>query len=321
MLAEGEWVAENPDSGPGHRSFHLNELYSPVTRWGSLAKKFRMATREAKTGNTASLHNFINSSLGEPWSEDQHRGDPRPVSFILGKRNDLPEGIIPAGTVGIVAGADTQDNGFWLTVWAFDTDLGMHLVTDGFVPDLATLYTRTARTYQTRDGALTVPVYRVMIDAMGHRTTEVYEFARKNPLFQPVQGDSMKSATWATSSLDTYKGRDGKKYQIPGGLNLLRLDGGYFKNLLATKLHLEPGQAGGVTLHRDTGEEFARQMGVEYKDERGNWKCPHGKDNHLWDCTVYALFGADVAGFRGRQVPAGQAGQGKRKLTIIRRSQ
>jgi len=299
MVRSGSWTVTNPDAPADHRSYHLNELYSPWTRWGELVVKFRQATAEAKKGDTGRLHNFVNSSLAEPWTEDQHRGESRPASLILARRTDRPTAMVPDDTLGLICGADTQDNGFWLAVWSFDRDLTMSLVTEAFVPDLATLTARTIGSRFTDTQGRAYGVNRIMIDAMGHRTAEIYDYARKNSAIHPVQGkDHLSGRTWTVSPVDAVKGRDGKRYPVPGGLNLTLLDTSFFKTILANKLMMDPGAPGGVRLPDDVSEDFVAHMGAEYQDDRGNWHCPKSKANHLWDCSIYALAGAEIAGIR-----------------------
>ena len=44
----GEWVSENADADPAHRSFHLSELYSPWSSWAKIAAAFEAANTPAK---------------------------------------------------------------------------------------------------------------------------------------------------------------------------------------------------------------------------------------------------------------------------------
>jgi phage terminase large subunit GpA-like protein len=137
------------------------------------------------------------------------------------------------------------------------------------------------------------------MDSQGHRTADVYDFCRTNPLFRPVKGEQRLSGRpWTVTVLDSVKRRDGKRYPIPGGLQLLRIDTNFYKDLIAGKMALQAENPGRFHLHTDPGDEYLKQVTAEFKNERGVWVCPRHKANHLWDTEVYNLAAADVLGMR-----------------------
>lgn len=297
MLEAGQWIPGNPDAPADRVSYHLSELYSPWTTWGSLAVKFIRATKEAKQGNTGSLHNFVNSSLAEPW-EDRQQSAKEPEA-ILALEVDLPAGVIPSDTVALTAGVDTQDTGFWFTIWAWGQELTGHLVREGFAPDLLVLDSVLWESrYQDQEGR-SHPVRLALIDSQGHRTAEVYDWCRQRPHSRPLKGEQRLSGTpWASSMLEKIPGRDGKQYPVPGGLQLIRVDTNHFKTLLSGKLAVGAGNPGGMTLHKDPSADFIKHMSAEYQDERGIWRQPGHKRCDLWDCSVYGLAAAELLGVR-----------------------
>jgi len=299
LLSKGSWIAENEDAPANHRSYHLNEIYSPWTRWGDLVGKFLLAKAEAKTGATGSLHNFINSSLAEPWIEDEHvkRRSAHDLQRLCDNRQ--PGEIPDDGVIALTMGADTQDDGFWYVVRAWGRDLESWLIREGFCPDLETLRTIASESRYLDSKGNQYAVSRAFIDSGGHRTGEIYELARRHPLFVPIKGEiRLAGRPWSVSVLDSIPKRDGKKYPVPGGLQLMRLDVTYYKDLLAGKLNLEPGSPGRFRLHAEVSGDYLAQMTAEYKDEKGHWQCPGHKANHLWDCEVYCLAAADIQGIR-----------------------
>ncbi|MEA3207672.1 MAG: hypothetical protein QOE70_729 [Chthoniobacter sp.] len=69
MLRDGVWIATFLRAEPGRRSYHLNSLYSLLgreCRWGNIAVKW-LQTK----GSITKRHNFINSTLAEPWDEER----------------------------------------------------------------------------------------------------------------------------------------------------------------------------------------------------------------------------------------------------------
>ena len=80
---------------------------------------------------------------------------------------------------GLTAGVDTQDAGFWYEIraWGFGESEESWQVREGFVTSFADLERVLFRDeYRDVDG-LVYPLQIVVQDAMGHRTTEVYDFA------------------------------------------------------------------------------------------------------------------------------------------------
>lgn len=297
MLEGGTWIPGNPEAPADRVSYHLSELYSPWTTWGALAVKFARANKEARQGSTGALHNFVNSSLAEPWEERQQAAkDPEDLRLL---KTQMLAGEIPPDTVGLTAGVDTQDNGFWFTVWAWGPELTGHLVREGFVPDLTVLDSVLWQSsYVDQDGQV-YPVRLALIDSQGHRTAEVYDWCRQRPQTRPLRGEQRISGTpWAVTVLDKIPGRDGKQYPVPGGLQLVRVDTNFYKSMLSGKLAVEVGMPGGMTLHAGVSEDFVKHMTAEYQDEKGIWRQPGHKRCDLWDCSVYALAAADLLGLR-----------------------
>jgi len=240
---------------------------------------------------------FKNSHEAVPWlSYTIERKEDR----ILALKDDRPSGIVPSGGVVscLLAGIDTQDDGFWYEIRAFGfgESLASWQVRAGFVTafeDLEQVILTTE--YKDRDGA----IHRVQMaahDAMGHRTSAVYNFTRRHRgLILPFQGKDRMTQPYTFSNIEFYPG---SKIPIPGGLRLLKADVTYFKNQLAGKLEIAADDPGAWRYNADTTEEWARQMCAEYQDEKGLWQCPSGRANHAWDCAVLCLVAAEVVGVR-----------------------
>lgn len=81
MLAKCRWIAQKP-SQKLHHSYHINALYSPVglgSTWKDIAKKWLEAQND-----TAELKAFINTYLGEVFTEQGEEVDSSPL--LLRKR-------------------------------------------------------------------------------------------------------------------------------------------------------------------------------------------------------------------------------------------
>jgi phage terminase large subunit GpA-like protein len=224
----------------------------------------------------------------------------------------------------LLAGIDTQDAGWWYEIRAFARGplLESWQIREGFVPADWAVVPRDAlegrpwryhpvfdalreilfeTEYADANGE-TYPVRMAVIDAMGHHATAVYDFCRGHRgRISPLQGMPGRSNTrrkW--SKLDTYPG--GNK-PIPGGVQLFQVDVNAIKDDLSSKLQISAMDPGAWHFHAETSRDWARQMCAEYLDEKTNrWTCPGHKDNHAWDCSVYALALAEELGLNNKPV-------------------
>lgn len=248
----------------------------------------------------------------------EHVQQDRKVDYIMRLVDkNWPRGVVPRDTSSLLLLADTQRYGFFYQVWAcgWGDDLGVTVIDRGFVTKFQHLKDLSEKTWKDPDDN----EYRISagwIDSGGgtdpnhpkhSRTQEVYVFCKKTPLFNPVKGRRNQAQPWNLTRLEYMPSRrTGKKVSIPGGLNLYTLNVTLFKGELATRLQVETGDPGGITLHSGIGEDYAAQMCAEYQDERGYWLCPNGKANHDWDISVYGLAAIDIMGIRNWKRPEEQ---------------
>ncbi|RLB30783.1 MAG: terminase, partial [Deltaproteobacteria bacterium] len=262
-------------------AFHIPSWLSHFVGLAEVAAAFlRSLTDKTK------LKDFRNKHQALPWLDyTQEREEDK----ILALRDDRPRGLVPSGGIisCLTAGVDTQDNGFWYEIraWAYGLAAESWQIREGFVDSFEALARVLFEdSYYDADGN----EYRVRFvvhDAMGHRTAEVYDFARLHRgRMLPFKGEQRMRQPWAISKLDVYPGTN---KPIPGGLRLLRADVNYYKNHLAHKLEIAPADPGAWHLHSETTEEWARQMCAEYINDKGLWENPAGRANHAWDCSVY----------------------------------
>ena len=119
------------------------------------------------------------------------------------------------------------------------------------------------------------------------------------------------------SVIDTMPGRSGAP--IPGGLVLWNIDTSMMKDLIHWRLQVKPGGPQAFYLHSETAEDYAKHLTAEEKrrNRRGEfeWVKVH-RDNHLFDCEVYAAAMADAECWGGIGVlPGGGAAKGKRLVS------
>jgi len=298
----GKWIEERTGLDldahmdayrPRQVGFHLSSLHSPFVSLSETAAAFLRSK-----GDKMKLRDFMNGYLAEPWV-DYHveRSEDR----ILALRDERPRGLVPGdGKVAtLVAGVDTQTDRLVYRIRAvgWGDEEATWGVREGEVMSFEALEQVLWRdSYKDAQGNEYV-VQLTGIDAMGSRTKEVYDWARRHTgKVYALQGVPRMNKPVEFSNIDYYPG---SKIPIPGGLKLMKVLVGFFKNDLAAKLAISPDDPGAFRLHKDTTEDYARQMTAEYYDDKDQmWKCPEKKANHFWDCEVYCLAVAYVLGVK-----------------------
>ena len=286
MLANGEWRADNPDASEGKRSFHLNEILSPITPLPKLIVKFLEAQYKAKRGDLGELQNFVNSSLAEPWRYEAANAltDEKIEGLIdLNRRR----GQVPKHVHGLIAGVDTQDNGFYYVIRAFGEHKCSYLIAEGFVPDFATL--EKVLFLAKYDGW---QVGMSFIDSQGHRTDEVQAFCRKHiQRIIPCVGRP-KSMGKVFSYVQVDQKRGGNK--IIGGLQRIAWNTVAIKDQMFYRMSIKEGDPGEWRIHSEVDNFYKRALKSEFKNDKGDYEHKKHIENHLLDCEAMAYLGAEV---------------------------
>ena len=273
----------------------------------------------AKKGGVAEKIAWINSYEAENYEIETAE---MAEDYILRLRDEtMPRGVVPDDTACLIVTADTQQLGFHYAVWAFGwgEELPMALIEHGYLETFAQLAQMAARPRKDRQGRDCF-CDSGWIDSGGgtnplkpqhSRTEEVYRFCKANPFWRPLKGARKIDGArgWTQKNMEFYPRRRGGRDRlepIPGGLLRWNIDVTLYKNDAAGKLKIEPDDPGAIRLHADVTSDYAKQLCAEYRDERGWWQCPSGRDNHQWDCLVYALFAAAYRHVREWPRPAAE---------------
>ncbi len=293
---------------PKRVGFQISRLYSPIHSFGDIAAEFLLAQNDR-----ARLMNWVNSWMGEDWEETVSE---KKESEILVGKIDLPPLVLPEDTLCLIAGIDPGKNIWWFTVWAWLKSYTIHLVHYGsliqedFVKQLL-----LENVYRTQGGK-EFRIWRAGMDTAGTSlddgditmSVRAYSFIRAIG-----QGNLVRGGFWGTkgasrkmekhmmlSVIDRMPGKNGGP--IPGGLNQWNLDTDYFKDLFHYRLQVKRGDPGGVSLHGETGEDFARHIMAEEKrrDRKGKTEWVQvNANNHWFDCSIIALAPGDPACWGG----------------------
>lgn len=104
MVEAGRWRATAPEV-KGHAGFAINALSSPhySQRWSALVAEFLEAKKSPDT-----LQTFVNTVLGEPWT--QAEGDGLDEDALMARREPFSLAAIPDDVLIMTAGVDVQND-------------------------------------------------------------------------------------------------------------------------------------------------------------------------------------------------------------------
>ena len=285
---------------PKKIGFHLPSWISPFV---SLSKI--MASWFAAQKDKTRLKDFMNKHMAEPW---RIYVSDRKEDYILRLKDDRPRGLVPSGDIisGVTAVVDTQDKGFYYEIraWGYGLIQESWQIREGYTDSFPALDRLLWEDEYFDSSGKKYLIQITLIDAMGHRTAEVYDWCRMRAgrVF-PLQGVERMNQPHAFSKIDCYPGTS---KPIPGGLQLLRVNTNYYKDLLSSKLEINPADPGAWHYHSETTIDWALMMLSEFVNEKGLWECKSGHANHAWDISGYQLAAADLIGlkYRSKQTQA-----------------
>lgn len=281
---------------PRRIGFHYSALISSFV---SLSET--MGVWFEAQGDRNALRDFFNGYLAEPWVDYQAA---REEDSVLALCDERPRDLVPGyaegrpEVAGLLLAADTQDNGLYYLVRAFGygQERESWLVRHGFLPlparhdqvwragvvspDFRALERILEREFRDAEGR-PYYIHRAIVDCQGHRTREVYDFCRRHlGRVWPWRGEQRQQRPVTV-----------KPVRVEQGLMRIHADTNFWKDDLASKLAVAPGDPGAFHLlePRAMGGEYATHLAAEFVNDKGLWECPENRANHYWDCEVMAL--------------------------------
>lgn len=300
MLRRGEWRAVNESQSKVRSvSYHLSSIYSPWVTFGDVAYEFKNSK-----GTPATLMNFINSWLAEPWKSSKTKSTQN-MEFT---QSNYPCGVVPDKAVLLIASVDVQLDHFWWEVRAYAPGVKSYLIDYGQAStweDLEEIIIN--REYPSEYGEPR-QVMKAGIDS-GFRTDEVYQFCSRFPeVCIPLKGSSnhtTMTAPYTMTSLE--KG-------VVGGLKLYVLNTDYWKDFVFARIIRPADEEGTIHLYKECPQEYSDHLRSEEKQEIRNvktgavtvqWKpLTSHPVNHLLDTCTYNAAVADIAGVKYLVEPA-----------------
>lgn len=294
MLRHGEWRAANkPQSKVRSISYHLSSIYSPWVTFGDVAYEFKNSK-----DTPASLMNFINSWLAEPWRSAKTKS----TQALHFTESTYDRGVVPDKATLLIVSVDVQLDHFWWEVRAYAPGVKSYLIDYGQAStwdDLEEIIVN--REYPTEYGEPR-QVMKAGIDS-GFRTDEVYQFCARFPeICIPLKGSSNHKTLTAPYSMSSVeKG-------VIGGLKLYVLNTDYWKDFIFARMVRPTDEVGTIHLFKDCPQEYTDHLRSEEKQEIRNvktgevtvqWKPLTGHPtNHLLDTCTYNAAVADIAGVK-----------------------
>lgn len=304
MLSDPQWVCvkgvdvERPHSVGFHlRAWDCRDV--PI-------HEIAAAWLAAQQGGLVEKIAWANGYEAENYEVDQKQ---RQEDAILALKEPRPEGVVPGGGVVqcMVCGSDTQDNGhyYWIDAVGWGLEGERWRVAAGFVETDAALLQIVFGDGWKDDEGNQYYVRLMVKDAMGHRTSEVYDMCRYLPgRVVGYKGTGRRAAPYTVTRPDRYPGTN---IAIPGGVPLYTCDSHFYKDAVAAKLQIKPADPGAWHLDAGATLEQAAHLCSEYRDERGLWQCPPNRPNHYWDAMVMSYIASDILQCKFYPKPAEQA--------------
>jgi phage terminase large subunit GpA-like protein len=289
------WIPAEPKKKPISVGFHFSAFYSPFVPLGKIAAMIIKAQSDE-----AANHELHNAFLALPYRNE--RASRVEDEILLLADQDMPAGLVPAGSLALIAVVDVQHNGFYFTIrawypgldWQPGQDPEPHLVRHGFVQSWAALQRVLFKDqYRDVEGRAYVINFGLVDSGDGTKSREIYDWCAKNPPIMPSKGGKPSMAQpYRVSNIATHP-----------GLPLYVVNSNHYKNILAARLTIAPHDPSAWMLHSDLKDDqpgalndYARQMVSERRNDQGIWeKIPH-RANHYLDCEVGHLVAYDIAG-------------------------
>lgn len=292
-LAFGEWRPVRENGKAVRRvAYWINTLYSPFVRFSEIAKEYMTSQ-----GDPDLLHNFVNSWLAEPWEDTKLKTN---AEMVLERQTEVEQFVLPEWTKMVTAGVDVQENCLYWTVRAWGDFLTSQNIAHGQAFSFEEIEKIMNLEYRTEKGeALMVDL--CLIDS-GDQTDEVYDFCARNSEWAlPCKGVGSQLSHYRLSTVNKTSSR-------AYGMNLVLVDGGKYKDMIASRLR-KPNGKGSWMVYKGCDEEYAKEVTAEHKVVAKNSKGQQimvwqpkggaqGKDNHYLDCEIYCMAAADVRGVR-----------------------
>lgn len=294
MLNKGNWQATADELTKRRRSYQINSLFAPWTKFGEVAVKYLKAKQTDIGAETNAMQDFYNGELGEPWQDVRKVAD---ANTIGERRAEYRVGQLPFPPRKLVLTVDVQQNSVWYLLRAWCEKNRSYYVTHGLFSDKDDFDSLRNYIVDLRDNGLTCETdghkYRLTHCYMDsrYRTSSVFPFCMKNSC-QPVQGFGNRQNANPFYFVQS-------SYGIPK----ITFDSDYFKTALQLKYFTQDHEEGAWFLPANVHGNYFQQLTAEILINRvdtlnrvtTHWK-EIRRENHLLDCEVIQLLASYTFG-------------------------
>ena len=291
----GTVTGDPPESGTLSR--WCSGLASPFVTIGARVEAYLTAL---KSGETSKIQTAINAGFGEVYAGDG--GDLPKWEEVKNRAEPYKPGSVPLDAIYLTIGIDVQKTRLPYVIRAWGARATSWLIEYG------ELWGETAHPQVWDDLAakITTPIDGMIIKLAfvdsGFRpgkkfdvpVNRVYAFARRFRSFVfPTKGASVPLVTpLVKRKIEVTQQGSQAKY----GLDLIRLDSGYWKSWVHERLAWPADQPGAFHMHEEIGEDYCRQIVAEERISGPGGKkvwVERSRDNHFLDAEAMAA----AAGF------------------------
>lgn len=289
MLQRGQWIGEGECRGVA--GFHINELYSPWRRFGEVASDF-MAAKDYPE----KLKTWVNTALGEVWEDRE--GDAVDESSLKARRGAWGADSLPADTVAVTAGVDTQDDRLEVTRVAWLPEKRVRVVSHHVVsgspgePDTwRKLDAVLLEPLKTEDGR-TLQIAAACVDAGGHHAAQALEFCeqRKGRKVWAIRGRAGAYPIWPKKYSKSAKHKGKQQWMIGVDTSKDWLRAAF--SVRSDDMPHHVAFSGDASLDDQYFRQLVNEKRTLSYDKQGRpvraWKSKPGSRVESWDCLNYA---------------------------------
>ena len=308
MLTEGKWIASKPIKNKT-AGFHLSSLYSPAgwANWETI-----VAEKEEADESPAMIRSWLNTRLAETFDESYMLSIT--VDTLLDKVDDYLPTEIPKEVLCLVAGVDvqggetkqgktTKDARLECSVYGISESvikgkeelwLIEHIVINGDPTQNEVwegLDIVLNSEYNHPNGGK-LKIQAMAIDSGGLATHSVYNYCsqRKAKGVIPIKGSSLQNQPIIKAGSNVNINL--KRVKTATSVQLYTVGGDTIKDELFPRIKMMKG----IHFHKETNEEFFKELTGEYKDSKLNnrrrrvyrYVRKKGQSVEKLDCLCYA---------------------------------
>lgn len=317
MIRGGRWLSQTQEVGEGgvvegepppsrRRAYRIWSTYSPWVRFSQIAADWIRAQ-----GNPSALMDFANGRLAEPFRDQVSRVKPKVFQEKAASMRERVAaglepvaGVVPAWAGMVLLTADTQIDHFWYVVRAWGRGRRSKLLRYGRAETFEDLSALLAAYWPIESRFdVSLQATRLLIDSGGTRDAEHVDGSRTAQVYRFAGVDRRIVATKGVGRLDAPPYRFSQVKRGAGALGLCLVNPNHYKDVLSESIGYEAGEPGEFAVHEKIGEDYARQMTAQHK-VRGRtgahkgrlvWMpIASGRPDHIWDCEVLQMVGADM---------------------------